>query len=138
SEMPEKAFYDDESRILSLGTGRWYNVDSRVWNYTVGGNNVIDSWVGYRRKKPKGRKSSPLDDIILTNWTTDLSKEFHELLVVLTRLVALEDEQKQLLDDIMEADKITYQQLQEHGVVFPKSSKDRKPRMLNENQDTVF
>ncbi|MDN6535109.1 MAG: adenine methyltransferase, partial [Yaniella sp.] len=138
STMPEKAAYDLANQMLSLGAGRWENVLSEVWNYTVGGVNVIDSWVGYRRKKPKGRKSSPLDDLILTNWTTQLSREFHELLVVLTRLVTLEDEQQQLLDEIMESEKITYDQLQERGVMFPKTTKDRKPRMVDENQESVF
>src|SRR5690606_27824702 len=120
-----------DTQTLSLGAGRWEHVLPEVWSYTVGGVNVIDSWVGYRRKKPKGRKSSPLDDIILTNWTTELSREFHELLVTLTSLVLLEDEQQQLLDEIMESDKISYQELQERGVKFPKTSKDRKPRMLD-------
>ena len=138
SAMPEKAFYDADTHTLSLGAGRWEHVLPEVWNYTVGGVNVIDSWVGYRRKKPKGRKSSPLDDIILTNWTTHLSKEFHELLVTLTSLVLLEEEQQQLLDEIMESEKITYQELQERGVKFPKTSKDRKPRMLDRDHDTMF
>ena len=138
SDMPEKAFYDDGTRILSLGTGRWHNVDPRVWEYTVGGVNIIDSWVGYRRKKPKGRKSSPLDDIILTNWTPELSREFHELLVVLTRLVAIEEEQAQLLDAVMESKLLTYDMLQEQGVQFPKSAKDRKPRLIPEGQGTHF
>lgn len=138
SEMPERAFYDEKTRILSLGLGRWHNVDPRVWNYTVGGVNIIDSWVGYRRKKPKGRKSSPLDDIILTSWTTELSREFHELLVVLTRLVALEDEQAQLLDEVMNAELIPFSELEEQGVQFPKSPRDRKPRMIAEGQGTYF
>lgn len=138
STMPEKAEYDLALKILSLGKGRWTNVTPQVWNYTVGGVNVVDSWVGYRRKKPKGRKSSPLDEIILTNWTPELSKEFHELLVVLTQLVALEQEQQYLLDEIMESEKITYQTLQESGVIFPKTAKDRRPRMVDANQDPVF
>lgn len=135
--MPENAFYDEDTRILSLGTGRWHNVDPRVWNYTVGGTNIIDSWVGYRRKSPKGRKSSPLDDINLTNWTTGLSREFHELLVVLTRLVSIEEEQAQLLDVIMDAELISYSDFEEQGVQFPKTTKDRKPRMVVEGQDTI-
>lgn len=135
--MPENAYYDEETRILSLGTGRWHNVVPQVWNYTVGGTNIIDSWVGYRRKKPKGKKSSPLDDIILRNWTPGLSREFHELLVVLTRLVSIEEEQAQLLDAIMDAELISYSDFEEQGVQFPKTTKDRKPRMVVEGQDTI-
>jgi hypothetical protein len=141
SDMPEKVEYNEEERTLKLGAGVWTDVGPRTRNYTISGTNAIDLWVGYRKKEPNGRVSSPLDYIILTSWTTQLSREFHELLVVLTRLVAIEDEQAQLLDDIMESDLLSYDMLQEYGVKFPqdyKNSPDRKPRMIAEGQGTYF
>ena len=97
-----------------------------VWNYTVGGNSTIKSWVGYRRKKPKGRKSSPLDDIITTSWPTQWSRQFHELLVTLTHLIQLEAEQKELLEQIIAGEQLTKDELAFHGVQWPAENKDRK------------
>ena len=62
--MPDDVTYDEKTQTIHLGKGTWSNVSPAVWSYTVGGNSTIKSWVGYRRKKPKGRKSSPLDDKI--------------------------------------------------------------------------
>lgn len=47
STMPEKAFYDAATQTLGLHAGRWEHVLPEVWNYTIGGINVIDSWVGH-------------------------------------------------------------------------------------------
>src|SRR5699024_10333608 len=58
--MPDDVTYDEKTQTIHLGKGTWSNVSPAVWSYTVGGNSIIKSWVGYRRKKPKGRKSSPL------------------------------------------------------------------------------
>src|SRR5699024_5748876 len=104
ANMPEKATYDEAARTIHLGDGRWSNVAPEVWGYTVGGVQVIDSWVGYRRKKPKGRKSSPLDEIITTSWPTEWSRQFSELLAVLTHLVHLEEKQSNLLHAVVEGD----------------------------------
>lgn len=128
TEMPEKVDYDHHAQTLSLGKGTWLNVDPRVWEYKVGGTSVIESWVGYRRKKPKGRKSSPLNDIIATNWPSEWSKEFHEILVVLTYLVHFEEEQAELLGSILSAPTLNVATLQDQGVQWPSSAKDRKPR----------
>jgi len=95
--------------------------------HTVGGNSTIKSWVGYRRKKPKGRKSSPLDDIITTSWPTQWSRQFHELLVTLTHLIQLEAEQKELLEQIIAGEQLTKDELAFHGVQWPAENKDRKP-----------
>ena len=90
SAMPETASYDPLTRTISLGAGQWSNVDPRVWSYAVGGREVIESWVGYRRKKPKGKRTSPLNDLVTTNWPGQWSREFSELLAVLTHLVHLD------------------------------------------------
>jgi len=68
------------------------------------------------------------------SWTTQLSKEFHELLAVLTRLVALEEEQANLLDQITNSDLISRDDLAERGVRWPDSPKHRKPRLSMDPQ----
>lgn len=133
SDMPEKVAYNSDSRTLHLGKGTWSNVDPRVWDYTVGGNRIIESWVGYRRKKPKGRKSSPLDEIITTSWPTEWSRELHRLLTVLTRLIHLEDDQAQLMQQVIRSPTLTRSRLAAAGVKWPSTAKDRKPRFISDN-----
>ena len=130
--MPEDVTYDEKTQTIHLGKGTWSNVSPAVWSYTVGGNSTIKSWVGYRRKKPKGRKSSPLDDIITTSWPTQWSRKFHELLVTLTHLVQLEDEQKELLGQIIAGEQLTKDELASRGVQWPTENKDRKPHFPGE------
>lgn len=130
--MPDDVTYDEKTQTIHLGKGTWSNVSPAVWSYTVGGNSTIKSWVGYRRKKPKGRKSSPLDDIITTSWPTRWSRQFHELLVTLTHLVQLEDEQKELLEQIIAGNQLTKDELASSGVQWPTENKDRKPHFPGE------
>ena len=130
--MPDDVTYDETTQTIYLGKGSWSNVSPAVWNYTVGGNSTIKSWVGYRRKKPKGRKSSPLDDIITTSWPTQWSRQFHELLVTLTHLVQLEAEQKELLEHIIASEQLTKDELASLGVQWPTENKDRKPHFSGE------
>src|SRR5699024_7118999 len=103
-----------------------------VSSYTVGGNSTIKYWVGYRRKKPKGRKSSPLDDIITTSWPTQWSRQFYDLLVTLTHLVQLEDEQKELLEQIIAGEQLTKDELASSGVLWTTENKNQKAHFPGE------
>ena len=77
--MPEAHAYDPESQTLTVGTGAFSPVSEEAWNFEVSGLRVLHSWLGYRMKIRKGRKSSPLDDIRPTRWT-----QTNELLLVLS------------------------------------------------------
>jgi hypothetical protein len=106
-EMPIKHFYDAAKHAIYFTgesgerNGVWGPVDKAIYDYTVGGMNVIGSWFKYRKKNPGGKKTSPLDDIHVTEWPHEWSLEFTELLTVLARLVSLEPDQKELLDEIL-------------------------------------
>ena len=132
SAMPETVSYEPITRTISLGAGSWSNVDPRVWSYAVGGRGVIESWVGYRRKKPKGKRTSPLNDLVTTNWPSQWSREFSELLAVLTHLVHLEDQQADLLEKVLDGPLLSASDLEDLGVKWPKAPKDRKPRMAGD------
>lgn len=132
SAMPETASYEPLTRTLSLGSGQWSNVDPRVWSYVVGGRGVIESWVGYRRKKPKGKRTSPLNDLVTTNWPSQWSREFSELLAVLTHLVHLEEQQADLLEQVVNGPLLNMSELEDLGVQWPRSPKDRKPRFAGD------
>lgn len=77
--MPDDYSYDPESQTLTVGTGAFAPVSEEAWNFEVSGLRVLRSWLGYRMKIRKGRKSSPLDDIRPTRWT-----QTNELLLVLS------------------------------------------------------
>ena len=55
-------------------------------------------------KKGAGRKSSPLDDIRPTRWTSQFTTELLELLWVLEATLAAYPEQAQLLEEVIASD----------------------------------
>jgi hypothetical protein len=128
NSMPDTVTYDAVERRLYLSDGIWSDVDPRVWEYKVGGNPVIDSWVGYRRRRPRGKKTSPLNDLIATNWPSEWSKEFHEVLCALTYAISFEEEQMEILKTILEGRTMSVAELELAGVSWPQSTKDRNPR----------
>ena len=77
--MPDDHDYDPESQTLTVGTGAFAPVSQEAWDFEVSGLRVLRSWLGYRMKTRKGRKSSPLDEIRPTRWT-----QTNELLLVLS------------------------------------------------------
>jgi len=126
--MPENIGYDADTETVSLGDGQWGLVRPEVWAYTVGGKNVLRSWFNYRKAVPGGKKTSPLDYVHLDVWPSEWTIEFIDLLTVLTRLVDLEGEQANLLDDVLAGDVLTMETLAAEGVRWPTGPADRKPR----------
>ena len=102
---------DDIHGEIAFGASRWSNIEKAVFDYTVGGQQTIGLWAKYRLKKPIGRKSSPLDDIVQQSWPSEWTTEFKELLCVLTHLVHLEPAQEKLLADILAGDLIPREEL---------------------------
>jgi len=98
---PEKAEYDESSREIVLGKGRFGPVSSEVWTYEVSGFRVVQSWLAYRMKGGAGRSSSPLDEIRETTWPASFTKELLELLWVIEHTVATHPRQAALLDEVL-------------------------------------
>lgn len=118
--MPEKKptftlGEDDNHGEIAFGASRWSNIKKAVFDYTVGGQQTIGLWAKYRLKKPIGRKSSPLDDIVQQSWPSEWTTEFKELLCVLTHLVHLEPAQEKLLADILAGDLIPREEFISEG-----------------------
>ena len=107
AQMPHKLDYDAAARRLKIGTGFVANVAPAVWAYEVSGKNVLRQWWSYRRedrsKPPMGdrRPPSPLSAIQPTAWLAEYTSELLAVLRVLTRLVALEPRQADLLARIV-------------------------------------
>ena len=126
--MPADVAYDPARSVVLLGDGQFGPVRPEVWNYEVGGKNVLKSWVNYRKADPGGKKTSPLDHVHVETWDADWTSEFIDLLTVLTRLVELEPAQADLLDCILKTPLLTLETLREAGVRWPATSADHKPR----------
>ena len=91
---------------VSFGRARCENMEKRVFDYTVGGNQVLGLWAKYRLKKPGVRSSSPLDYIVQREWPPAWSEEYERLLYTLTHLVHLEPAQEKLLDEVLAGEQI--------------------------------
>lgn len=105
---PETFAYDPASREIRVGGsdlfhkpgGRFGPVATEVWEFEVSGLKVVQSWLGYRMRNRKGKKSSPLDDICPERWTSEFTTEFLKLLWVLEATVAGYPAQRDLLERI--------------------------------------
>ena len=95
---PQKYGYVPAEKEITVGDGRFGPVSAKVWEFEVSGLKVVQSWLAYRMKKRKGKKSSPLDDIRPERWTPRMSDEFVELLWVLEATLAMEPQLKDALD----------------------------------------
>ncbi len=99
---PESYEYDEGSRTLHVGRGAFAPVDPEVYAFEVSGLKVVRSWLGYRMKHPKGKKSSPLDEINPRTWPSAFTTELLELLWVLEATLAEYPGQAELLSDVVE------------------------------------
>jgi len=125
--MPETMTYDPVRAVVALGDGEFGPVTPEVWDYAVGGKNVLKSWFNYRKKVPGGKKTSPLDYLHVDVWDPDWTTEFIDLLTVLTRLVELEPAQADVLERILAARLLTMDALRTAGVRWPTTPADRRP-----------
>lgn len=126
--MPETVGYDGERQIITMGDGEFGPVSQQVWDYAIGGRNIVKSWFDNRKKAPAGRRGSPLDDMHVTAWDPDWTSEFIDLLSVLIRLVDLESAQELTLTSILAGGVLTQADLATAGVRWPNTASDRKPR----------
>ncbi|OIV36522.1 hypothetical protein BIV57_15820 [Mangrovactinospora gilvigrisea] len=137
-DMPERMFYEDESRSLGIGTGRVAGVAPAVRNYTVSKMNVLDRWFGYRRKDPAGRRRLPLDRISSPFWPTEWTTELLQLLNVLGLLVQEEAGQAALLAEVCLGPLLKVDDLEVAGIVPSPPAVRRGPRRDPPGQGVLF
>jgi hypothetical protein len=94
---PEKYEYNDSTKTLHVGSGKFAPVAPEVYNFEVSGLKVLQSRLGYRMKNPKGKKSSPLDEIGPETWTGDFTTELLEVLWILEATINEYPRQAKLL-----------------------------------------
>jgi len=133
--MPTAMTYETERAVILLGSGELGPVSPAVWEYAVGGKNVLKSWINYRKAVPGGKKTSPLDYMHVEAWDPDWTTELIDLLTVLTRLVELEDAQADLLGRVVAGPIHSMESLRAAGVRWPSTAAERKPRRSLGNTD---
>ena len=101
---PETFAYNDVTATLHVGAGEFAPVAPELFAFEVSGLKVVQSWLKYRMKKGAGRKSSPLDYIRPTRWTSQFTTELLELLWVLEATLASYPEQARLLQEVIVGD----------------------------------
>jgi hypothetical protein len=97
ANYPDKYEYIEATKTLRVGEGEFAPVAQDVFEFEVSGLKVVQSWLGYRMKNPKGKKSSPLDGIHPEKWTGEFTTELLELLGVLEATIAQYPAQAKLL-----------------------------------------
>ncbi|MEH0416880.1 type ISP restriction/modification enzyme [Streptomyces sp. B21-083] len=130
STVPDTIGYDAETGTLCVGPGAFTGVPPEVWNYEVGGMNVVKKWFGYRKAAPTSRKTSPLDDLHVTSWPSEWTEELIDLLSVLRRLVDLAPAQQALTTKIVGSPVITVADLTSAGVLPPQPGATRARRRV--------
>lgn len=100
-DYPDRFDYEPDDKRLTVGTGTFEPLEPEVYEFEVSGLKVVQSWLGYRMRSGKGRKSSPLDDIRPQCWTAQFTTELLELLWVLEATMAEYPKQGQLLEQVL-------------------------------------
>jgi hypothetical protein len=122
--LPSAIGYDGARQHLVIEGGLFTGVTPRMWEYTTGGRNVLDSWLSYRRDRTAGKVTSELDRERPDGWEHDWSRELVEVLAVLRHLTALEPQQAELLNRIVVAPRIDVAELTRRRILpVPEHSK---------------
>lgn len=127
--MPTEWRYDAGAAALHVGAGRWDNVPEAATQYTVGGTNVLASWLDYRMATPSKKYTSPLDHINAVSWPQEWSTELTNLLSILVQLTSLEDQMSDLLADLIAAPIFKRTDLEADGVTWPATKRDHAPSL---------
>jgi predicted helicase len=106
-KYPNEFSYNEATKTIIVGDGAFAPVGKEVWEFEVSGFKPVQSWLGYRMRERKGKKSSPLDDIHPSSWTYEFTREFLELLWVLQKTLDSYPVQKDLFERVLESDLFT-------------------------------
>jgi hypothetical protein len=142
--LPETIDYDEAHRRLLIGAGYVENVAPEVWRYEVSGKHVLRQWFSYRkadRDRPiigDRRPPSPLGEIQPDHWLAEYTTELINLLNVLTRLIALEPRQADLLERICSGEMISEEDLRTTGAISTSSIPRKRTKEARSLRQTTL
>ncbi|GAB4201497.1 MAG: hypothetical protein OHK0022_23590 [Roseiflexaceae bacterium] len=105
ARYPKDYRYDATTQELHVGDGLFSGVRPDVWDFSISGLQVLDSWLGYRMLKRSGKASSPLDELRPAGWQFD--DELLELLWLLEASLDLLPQASALLANVLAGDLLT-------------------------------
>ncbi|MEV6382562.1 type ISP restriction/modification enzyme [Streptomyces sp. NPDC051773] len=126
--LPENISYDAPTRTLTVGNGSIRPVAPEVWDYRIGGVQVIRKWFGFRKRKPDVERQTPLNDILPPTWPSRWTVDLLDLINALGLLVALEPRQAQLLDAVSSGPLITADDLRDEGILPVPAYATKEPK----------
>ncbi|MFL4907604.1 type ISP restriction/modification enzyme [Streptomyces sp. MMS24-I2-30] len=135
-ELPDHISYDADTRTLTVGTGRIRPVAPELWEYRIGGVQVIRKWFSFRKRKPDVERQTPLNDILPSTWPARWTVDLLDLINALGLLVALEPRQAQLLDAVSSGPLITTDDLRGEGVLPVPSYATKEPKPPRQSRRT--
>ncbi|WP_017200718.1 type ISP restriction/modification enzyme [Arthrobacter sp. M2012083] len=136
TSMPESISFDLATGEVKVGDGSFGPVSPEVWDFTVGGKRIVSAWFSSRKKNPGGLKLSPLDSEFVETWDPTWTSELIDLLSVLTRLIALNKMQAELLAKVMASPLISKDAMASHGTQWPEIPRAAKPRFPVQSQES--
>jgi len=101
---PNDFHWDEATETLHVGEGTFAPVSRAVWEFEVSGLRPVRSWLGYRKREPAGRRSSPLDDIRPREWPAEFTEELLELLWVLEHTVNMSSDLATFFEAVLQGD----------------------------------
>lgn len=119
--LPETFAYDPGSSTLRVGNGEFKPVSPAIWDFEVSGLKVVQSWLAYRMKSRKGRKSSALDAIVPAAWSSEFTTDLIRLLHLLEATLDSYPQQRALLDGILAGPLLMAAQLGKPSDAYRKS-----------------
>lgn len=108
---PEDFDYNEYSSTLRVGTGEISPVDSKVYNYSISGYEVLPNFLSHRMKDGSGRTSSPLDKVRPSQWTRPMTDELLELIWILEATVGTEPEIAAFVENVVAGELFTANEL---------------------------
>ena len=98
---PTEFKYDQTTQEITIGSGVIGSVAPEVWEYSVSNTKIIDSWLGYRKKKRRGRNSSPLDNIRPKRWEPKMNEELLSLIWIIEETLKIDKKLESVLAEVI-------------------------------------
>nr|WP_272920967.1 type ISP restriction/modification enzyme [Streptomyces sp. SID2888] len=135
-ELPDRISYDAPTRTVSVGTGRIRRVSPEVWDYRIGGVQVIRKWFSFRKRRPDVERQTPLNDILPVTWPSRWTVDLLDLINALGLLVVLEPRQARLLDAVSSGPLITTDDLKSGGILPVPAYATKEPKPPRKSRRT--
>ncbi|HYX41214.1 MAG TPA: type ISP restriction/modification enzyme, partial [Pyrinomonadaceae bacterium] len=130
-DYPTEFSHESTPQRMRVGAGEFSPVPDAVWQFSVSGLSVLQSWLNYRMKGGAGRQTSPLDKIRPQQWTAAMTQELLELIWVLEATVETFPLLEETFNRVLETETF-------RAIEFPQpTDEERRPPTEQEDEETT-